>query len=86
MEIQLKVIKENPDGSADAVVTFNKEGMEFLIQEGMISILKQYIEQEKAKRECKPKSSGRKSLRTKADTDVGLHSGKQHRVSRGKRN
>jgi ssDNA-binding replication factor A large subunit len=84
MEIQLKVIKENPDGSADAVVTFNKEGMEFLIQEGMISILKRYIEEEKNER--KSKSSGRKSLRTKADTDVGLHSGKQHRVSRGKRN
>lgn len=86
MLIELKVIKENTDGSADAVVTFNKEGMEFLIQEGMISILKQYIEQEKAKRECKPKPSGRKSLRTKGDTDVGLHSGKQHRVSGRKRN
>jgi hypothetical protein len=86
MEITLKIIKENQDGSADALVTFNKEGMEFLIQEGMIAVLKCYIEQEKAKRERKPKSSGRKSLRTKADTDVGLHSGKQHRVSRGKRN
>jgi hypothetical protein len=86
MEIELKVIKENPDGSADAIVTFNKEGMEFLIQEGMISILKQYIEQEKAKRERKPKSSGRKSLRNEGDTDVGLHSGKQHRVSGRKRN
>ena len=47
MNITLKVIKENKDGSADAVVNFDKEGLEFLIQEGVISVLKQYIEQQK---------------------------------------
>jgi hypothetical protein len=47
MNITLKVIKENKDGSADAVVNFDKEGLEFLIQEGILSILKQYIEQQK---------------------------------------
>jgi hypothetical protein len=86
MEIQLRVIKENPDGSADAMVTFNKEGMEFLIQEGLIAILKQYIEEEKAKRECKPKPSGRKPLLKKSNPTVGLHSVKQSRVSRRKHN
>ena len=41
----MKTIKENKDGSADAVVNFDKEGLEFLVQEGVLSILKQYIEQ-----------------------------------------
>ena len=47
VNITLKVIKENKDGSADAVVNFDKEGLEFLVQEGILSILKQYIEQQK---------------------------------------
>ena len=47
MEIKIEIIKENNDGSADAVVNFDKEGLELLVQEGMLSILKQYIEQNK---------------------------------------
>jgi len=47
MEITVKVIKEHKDGSADAMLHFDTEGLEFLIQEGMLSILKQYIEQNK---------------------------------------
>ena len=33
--INVKIIKENKDGSADAKVTFNKEGLETLVQWGM---------------------------------------------------
>ena len=47
MEIKLKVIKENKDGSADAVVNFDKEGLEFLVQEGVMAVLTQVIEQNK---------------------------------------
>lgn len=47
MNITIKTIKENKDGSADAVVKFDKEGLEFLVQEGVLSILKQYLEQSK---------------------------------------
>jgi hypothetical protein len=47
MNITIKTIKENKDGSADAVVNFDKEGLEFLVQEGVLSILKQYVEQNK---------------------------------------
>ena len=57
MEITVKVIKENKDGSADALVNFDKEGLEFLIQEGVLSILKQYIEQQK-----KEKQNGRRTV------------------------
>jgi hypothetical protein len=47
MDIRIEITKENDDGSADAVVNFDKEGLELLVQEGMLSILKQYIEQNK---------------------------------------
>ena len=47
MNITIKTVKEHKDGSVDAVVKFDKEGLEFLVQEGVISIMKQYIEQNK---------------------------------------
>jgi len=49
MNIQVEIVKENDDGSADALVHFDKEGLAMLVQEGIISILRQYIEQEKKK-------------------------------------
>jgi len=53
MEIKLKIVKENKDGSANAVVDFDKEGLEFLVQEGMIHILERYIAQNKNAQEGK---------------------------------
>ena len=47
MQIQIEIVKENKDGSADALVHFDKEGLEILVEAGIISILRQYIEQEK---------------------------------------
>jgi hypothetical protein len=47
MKIEVKVIKENKDGSADATVTFDKEGLEMLVQEGLLSLLKQAIKMDK---------------------------------------
>ena len=47
MNIQLEIIKEHEDGSADALVHFDKEGLGLLVQEGVLSILLKYIEQEK---------------------------------------
>ena len=51
MELELKVIKEHADGSADAMVRFDKETMEVLIQEGVLRILERYIKQEKNAKE-----------------------------------
>jgi hypothetical protein len=50
MNIQVEIVKENDDGSADALVHFDKEGLAILVQEGIISILRQYIEKERAKK------------------------------------
>jgi hypothetical protein len=47
MNIKLKVVKENKDGSADALIRFDKEGLEFLVQEGLLAVLKQFIEENK---------------------------------------
>jgi hypothetical protein len=45
--ITIKVIKENKDGSADATVTFDKEGLGMLVQEGLLSLLRQALEMDK---------------------------------------
>jgi hypothetical protein len=59
MNIQIEIIKENEDGSADALVHFDKEGLGILVEAGIISILRQYIEQEKnANKGKKRKSNG----------------------------
>ena len=47
MNIQIEIVKEHEDGSADALVHFDKEGLEILVETGIISILRKYIEQEK---------------------------------------
>ena len=47
MQIQVEIIKEHKDGSADALVHFDAEGLGILVEAGIISVLRQYIEQEK---------------------------------------
>jgi len=37
--ISINIIKENKDGSADAQVKFNKQGLETLIQWGIVALL-----------------------------------------------
>ena len=51
MDLGLTVIKEHADGSADALVRFDKEMLEVLVQEGVLRILERYIEQEKNAKE-----------------------------------
>jgi len=43
--ISVKILKENKDGSADAQVTFNKQGLETLVQWGIISMLTAAIDE-----------------------------------------
>jgi hypothetical protein len=49
MNIQIEIVKEHDDGSADALVHFDAEGLGILVESGILSILRQYIEQEKKK-------------------------------------
>ena len=57
MNIQIKIVKENEDGSADALVHFDAEGLGILVEEGVISILRKYIEQEKNANKRKKRKS-----------------------------
>jgi len=61
MEIKVEVVRENEDGSADALVHFDKEGLGFLVQEGVLAILKQYIKQceKEAKNKRKKKNEAK---------------------------
>lgn len=51
MQIQIKIVKENEDGSADAMVHFDSEGLALLVESGILSILRQYIDQQKKQKE-----------------------------------
>jgi hypothetical protein len=43
VKIVVKEVKENEDGSADAVVHFDNEGLKYLIQYAVIDILTKYV-------------------------------------------
>ena len=67
MNIKLKIINENEDGSANAMVDFDKEGLEVLVQEGLLSILEKYIEQNKNAQEGQKL---REEMEQKEDIDM----------------
>jgi len=45
MDIKIERFRENKDGSADVFVHLDKEGLEFLVQEGLLALIKQFIKQ-----------------------------------------
>lgn len=47
MKLTVEIVKENKDGSAVAKVDFDKEGLEILVQEGLLAIINQFIQQNK---------------------------------------
>ncbi len=49
MKIQVKIISENIDGSANVEVVFDKEGHKLLLQHGLESMLVKAIENMKGK-------------------------------------
>lgn len=44
MDIRVEIVRENEDGSADAVVHFDKEGLEVLVQWGLVAMIVKGIE------------------------------------------
>jgi hypothetical protein len=49
MKIQVKIIKENKDGSANAEVIFDKQGLETLVQWGLVAMLTKAIDEYKVR-------------------------------------
>ena len=62
MNIQIEIVKEHKDGSADALVHFDAEGLGVLVEAGVINVLRQYIEQQK--REKKNDKKRQKAARS----------------------
>ena len=44
MKIQVKILNENPDGSANAQIDFDKEGLETLVQWGLVALLTKAVD------------------------------------------
>jgi hypothetical protein len=66
MNIRVEEVTENLDGSANAVIHFDKEGLKFLIQYAVLDILTEYAKQnpipqpdEDANATAKPKARKR---------------------------
>ena len=51
MKIQVKIIKENADGSANAQVDFDKDGLEVLVQWGLVALLESAVDKYKVEPE-----------------------------------
>jgi len=49
MQISVKIIKENKDGSADATVRYDKEGLETLVQWGIVAMLTKAVDEYKVR-------------------------------------
>jgi hypothetical protein len=45
MEISVKILKENEDGSAEASVRFDKKGLETLVQWGLVAMLTEALDE-----------------------------------------
>jgi hypothetical protein len=43
MKLEVEVIEENEDGSADATINFDREALALLIQWGMVAMLKEAV-------------------------------------------
>jgi hypothetical protein len=49
MQIAVKIIKENKDGSADATVRYDREGLEILVQWGIVAMLTKAVDEYKVR-------------------------------------
>jgi hypothetical protein len=57
VDITVKVTKENKDGSADAIVRFDKLGLEVLVQWGLIAMLKEGLNEYATSDQVKERAS-----------------------------
>ena len=63
--ISIKIIKENKDGSADAQVTFSKEGLETLVQWGVVALLTAAVDEYRVRPEENGKAVSKRTKPTK---------------------
>ncbi len=64
MEISVKILKENKDGSAEALINFDKEGLETLVQWGFVALLTKALDEYAVKsKKSSPVAIGRPKKR-----------------------
>jgi hypothetical protein len=51
MKLQLTFLEENPDGSANMTIEYDKEAHQYLIQKAIETIILEYIEQHKEEKD-----------------------------------
>jgi hypothetical protein len=62
--ISINIIKENKDGSADAQVKFNRQGLETLIQWGVVAMLTAAIDEYRVRPEESSKAAVKRTRPT----------------------
>ena len=58
MNIRIEIIKENPDGSAEAKATYGKEALEYMVEYAITGMLTEYVQklkEEKQDAKAKPR-------------------------------
>ena len=74
MDIKVKIEKENKDGSADARVSFDKKGLEVLVQWGLVAMLtavaNEYAPRPEEDSVPVIKGNGRKAKKKKEELDI----------------
>jgi hypothetical protein len=60
MDIRVEITKEHEDGSADAIVHFDKEGLAILVQYGILDMLQKAITHYKTVIDTPVKKRGKK--------------------------
>lgn len=63
--ISVQIIKENEDGSADAQVKFNKEGLGTLVQWGIVAMLAAAVDEYRVRPEESGKAVSKRTRPTK---------------------
>jgi hypothetical protein len=65
MKIEVKIVKENKDGSADAQVNFDKDGLQVLVQWGLVAMLENAMDKYATEKQMAVITSSRKKKKPK---------------------
>jgi hypothetical protein len=53
MNIEIRIVRENEDGSADCELDMDKEAKELLITEGFLYLVRKFLDEQKPKKRKK---------------------------------
>jgi hypothetical protein len=65
MNIRIEIIKDNPDGSAEAKATYDKEALEYMVEYAITGMLTEYVQKLKKEKQQNAKAKPRQKRNTK---------------------